>query len=245
MTKNTKHLVDELDLQTGWVDAGQGWEGKASTLQLSTWKMPRRVVILRRPDPGPRYPRAKDLAAAKQPQQEIIDTCLPYLVAGGHEFQVLVTCLDEDIPTIAQRYRDRADVENVFDEIKNHWGWGGFTAHTFEVTQAVAIIAALVYNWWSIFCRLADPHHHREAITTRPTLLHGIIRQTTHSNQRRLTITSTNGNKVAITNFFMRIGQWLTRMITNAEQWTSAQRWEAMVKAIFAGPLGVAAVPSG
>jgi len=59
MTKNTKHLVNELDLQSGWTQAGQGWEGKESTLQLSTWTKRRRVVILRRPDPGPRYPRAK------------------------------------------------------------------------------------------------------------------------------------------------------------------------------------------
>lgn len=245
MTKNTRHLVDELDFQTGWIDAGQGWQGKESTLQLSTWGKRRRVVVLRRPDPGPRYTRAKDTATAKRPKQEVIDTCQPYVDVGDYEYQVLVTSLSEDIPTIAQRYRDRADVENVFDEIKNHWGWGGFTSHTFDVTQAVAVIAALVYNWWSIFCRLADPNHHREAITTRPTLLHGIIRQTSHSNQRILTITSTNGHKEAIAAFFTRIGQWIAHMMTNAEQWTSAQRWEALAKTIFAGPLGVVSVPTG
>ena len=245
MTKNTKHLVNELDLQAGWIDAGQGWEGKESTLQLSTWKTPRRVVVLRRADPGPRYPRAKDLAASKQPKQEIIDGCQPHIVAAGYEYQVLVTTLTDNIPTIAQRYRDRADCENVFDEIKNHWGWGGFTSHTFAVTQVVALISALVYNWWSIFCRLADPDHHREAITTRPTLLHGVIRQTTHSNQRTLTITSTNDKKRSIATLFHRVGHWLARVIVNAERWTSAQRWEAMTRVIFAGPMGVIAPPTG
>jgi hypothetical protein len=29
---------------------------------------------------------------------------------------------------------------------------------------------ALIYNWWSLFVRLADPEHHREAITSRPLL---------------------------------------------------------------------------
>jgi hypothetical protein len=29
----------------------------------------------------------------------------------------------------------------------------------------------LVYNWWSLFTRLADPEHHREALTSRPLLL--------------------------------------------------------------------------
>jgi hypothetical protein len=245
MTKNTKHLVAELDLQAGWIDAGQGWEGKESTLHLSTWSMPRRVVILRRPDPGPRYPRAKDIANAKQAKQEVIETCQPHIVEAGFEYQVLVTSLTEDIPTIAQRYRDRADVENVFDEIKNHWGWGGFTSRTFAVTQAVALIGALSYNWWSIFCRLADPNHHREAVTTRPTLLHGVIRQTTHGNQRSLTITSTNGDKVTITAFFIRVGHWLARITASAEQWTPLERWQIMLRSIFAGPLGVVAVPTG
>lgn len=245
MTKNTKNLVSELDLQGGWIDAGQGWEGKESTLQLSTWTTSRRVVILRRPDPGPRYPRAKDIANAKQSKQEVIDTCEPYLVESGYEYQVLVTSLTESIPTIAQRYRDRADVENVFDEIKNHWGWGGFTSRTFAVTQAVALIGALSYNWWSIFCRLADPTHHREAVTTRPTLLHGIIRQTTHGNQRSLTITSTNGDKTTIAAFFIRVGHWLARITASAEQWTPPERWQIMLRSIFAGPLGVVAAPTG
>jgi hypothetical protein len=245
MTKNTKKLVGEIDLQSGWVDAGQGWEGKESSLQLSTWSRARRVVILRRPDPGPRFPRAKDLAHANQPKQEVLDTCLPYLVEGGFEYQVLVTTLTDDIPTIAQRYRDRADVENVFDEIKNHWGWGGFTSRTFAVTQAFAVMNALVYNWWSIFCRLADPNHHREAITTRPTLLNSIIRQTTHGNQTTLTISSTNGKKQVIIDFFQRVGRWLTQVTTVAEQWTSTERWAAMLKVIFAGPMGQVAIPTG
>jgi hypothetical protein len=27
---------------------------------------------------------------------------------------------------------------------------------------------ALAFNWWNLFVRLADPNHHREAITSRP-----------------------------------------------------------------------------
>jgi hypothetical protein len=245
MTKNCKDLTNELELETGWIDVGKGWEGKESILQLSTWDSPRRVIVLRRPAPGPRYTRVKKLDADKLPTQEIIAACQPHIDAIPYEYQVLVTTLTEDIAAIVQRYRDRADCENVFDEIKNHWGWGGFTSHTFAVTQAVALISALVYNWWSIFCRLADPTHHREAITTRPTLLHGVIRQTTHSNQRILTITSTNGNKATITTFFNRVSTWLASLTTNAEQWTSTQRWEAMIKAIFAGPMGVVTTSTG
>jgi hypothetical protein len=39
----------------------------------------------------------------------------------------------------------------------------------------------LVFNWWNLFVRLADPVHHREAITSRPLLLQAIGRQTSHA----------------------------------------------------------------
>jgi hypothetical protein len=241
MTTRTRALVQELDLAQGWINVGQGWQGKESILQLSTWTRSRRAIVLRRADPGPRYPRAKDLASAGR--QEIIPSCQTFLVEGGHEHQVLVTSLKYDLMTIAQLYRDRADVENVFDEIKNHWGWGGFTSRTFAVTQQFARMTALFYNWWSIFCRLADPHHHREAITTRPTLLHSIARQTTSGGQRIITITSTNGNKHAIAAFFTKLAAWLTDFHSTAEQWDQPRRWYEFLKALFPGPLGATGPP--
>lgn len=243
MTTRTRALVQEIDLTTeGWSDAGQGWQGKSTTLTLSTWSQERRVVVLRRPARGPRYARAAKAKPTK-PDQTVIESCMPHLVAGDFEYQVLVTSLGSDIPTIAQMYRDRADAENVFDEIKNHWGWGGFTSRTFEVTQAVARITALIYNWWSIFVRIADPQHHREAITSRPTLLHSVTRLTTSGGQRTLTITSINRDKNAISSYFARLGKWLNGFIANAEQSTRGDRWMALVTAIFPGPFGVL-VPS-
>jgi hypothetical protein len=75
-------------------------------------------------------------------------------------------------------YRDRADAENVFDELKNQWGWGGFTTQNLTRYRLLAGTVALVYNGWSLFTRLADPEHHREAITIRPLLLSAIARRT-------------------------------------------------------------------
>ena len=39
---------------------------------------------------------------------------------GVWEFTVLATSLDLEVRSIAQLYRDRADAENGFDELKNH-----------------------------------------------------------------------------------------------------------------------------
>jgi hypothetical protein len=57
--------------------------------------------------------------------------------------------------TIVQHYRDRADCENNFDEIKNQWGWGGFVTHKIKLCLFIARIIALIYNWWSLFVRMA------------------------------------------------------------------------------------------
>jgi hypothetical protein len=63
--------------------------------------------------------------------------------------------------------------------------------------RLTARIVALIYNWWSLFVRLADPDQHTEAITSRPLLLYAAGRQIRHANQTTITITSTHGNAFA------------------------------------------------
>ena len=64
----------------------------------------------------------------------------------AYEYQVLVTSLGEELLTVADLYRQRADVENVYDELKNQWGWGGFTTRDLRRCQVAARNVALVYN---------------------------------------------------------------------------------------------------
>jgi len=104
-----------------------------------------------------------------------------------------VTSLDSEILTLGQLNRDRANCENVFDELKNQWGRGGFTTRDLTRCRLLAGMIALIYNWWSLFVRLADPEHHREAITSRPLLLSAIAPRTQHAGQVTLTVSSTHG----------------------------------------------------
>ena len=71
-----------------------------------------------------------------------------------------MTSLKDEVLSIAQHYRDRADSENNFDELKNQWGWGGFTTKDKKRCQLMARITALIYNWWTIFMRLGIPDKH-------------------------------------------------------------------------------------
>src|ERR1019366_9036194 len=81
-----------------------------------------------------------------------------------HEYAVQVTSLPDEILGLGQHYRDRSDAENNFDELKNQWGWSGFTTHDLKRCQIMARTIALVYNWWSLFTRLAISEKHAEAM---------------------------------------------------------------------------------
>ena len=115
--------------------------------------------------------------------------------------------------------------ENSFDELKNHWGWGGFTTHDLVRCRMMARIVALVFNWWNLFVRLADPDHHREAITSRPLLLQAIGRQTNHAGRATVTITSTHGERDRARRALTRIAAFFATLRETAEQLTDLDRW--------------------
>ena len=135
--------------------------------------------------------------------------------------------------TIAQLYRDRAEAENIFDELKNQWGWTGFTTHDLRRCQILARTIAVIYNWWTLFTRLAIPNRHTEARTSRPLLLNGVARQTTHGNQTTLTITSMHAQASAVRRALEAVSTFLQRVRQTAEQFTSPGRWPAVLRFIF------------
>ena len=110
-----KRLVRELFGENEWENAGQGWKGEASVLTLSGWSRSRRVVALRR--------QIKDGLFLTQKDKDL--TKFMFLdkdkASAGYEYAVLVTSTDFSILTLAQMYRDRADAENNFDDLKNQW----------------------------------------------------------------------------------------------------------------------------
>ena len=183
LTRNVKRAIERAMGEQDWQDAGARWQGKDGRLRLDGWSRHRRIVILRR-----RTERALALTDRDTDGQlrlgfaEIEEGREPW------EYAVLVTSLDSEILSLGQLYRDRADCENSFDELKNQWGWGGFTTRDLKRCRLMAGCVALVFNWWNLFVRLADPNHHREAITSRPLLLQAIGRQTSHAG--RTTVTS-------------------------------------------------------
>lgn len=230
LTAGVKKLVERLMSAAEWSAAGQGWQGAEAPLRLAGWSRARRVVVLRRP-------LAKHLAVidAANPEQRRLSFAQLSEEVEVYEYAVLVTSLDDEILTLAQHYRDRADCENNFDELKNHWGWGGFTTHDLKRCRFMARMTALVYNWWSLFVRLADPDKHTESITSRPLLLHAPARLTRHGGQTRVTISHSHAEAARVEATCRTIAAFFKTLSATAEQLTPLQRWcrvlsQALVK---------------
>lgn len=232
LTKNVKKLISRLFNQPLWYPAGQGWEGTESELRLSTWTRSRRVVVLRR------RMREELQVRDKNHEQLRLNFCIDENPARRYEYAVLVTDLDYPVLTLAQLYRDRADCENHFDELKNQWGWGGYTTHDLTRCRLIARMVALIYNWWSLFVRLAHPDKHLEAISSRPLLLHAVAKQTEHAGQRRLTITSTHALSAEVQRALRALSAFLNTLREAAEQLTSAQLWYRVLNHAFRKLLG-------
>ena len=152
----------------------------------------------------------------------------------AYEYAVLVTNTQYDLQTIAQLYRDRADCENGFDELKNQWGWGGFSTQDIERCQTSARAVALIYNWWSWYCRAAKPDARMEAITSRPLLLAGVGRAVKHAGQYTLHLTAMHAAGKTLIALVTNIRLALSHVKAVAEQLPSVDRWQVLLNYIVA-----------
>jgi hypothetical protein len=225
LSKNVKRHIGSLFRQSGWTDAGQGWEGKDGELALAGWQHKRRVVVLRRALTGEMMVEGDDGG------QQVLAFVEADRKGGkgitGYEYAVLVTNTDYEVLSLGQLYRDRADAENAFDELKNQWDWGGFTTHDLHRCQLAARGVALVYNWWSLFVRLAHPDARREAITSRPWLMSSVGRRTEHAGQTTITLTGLHAHFEKARAALMRVSALLQGWVAQpAEQLNPVTVWQ-------------------
>jgi hypothetical protein len=232
LKKRNRQCAESLFRAAPACDAGQGWEAVEGRWRLTGWTRERRVIALRRPRPD-----AVSSAGSEVSAQCVLPLGPMSQSAPPYEYAVLVTSLAEPILSVAQLYRDRGDAENPYDELKNQWGWSGFTTRDMQRCQIMARHIALIYNWWSLFVRLAIPERHAEAVTTRPLLLQAVAKQTTHAGQTRLTITSMHGEARVLRKLLASVNQFLGWLRRSAEQLDWNARWRVLLSRVFIWPL--------
>lgn len=245
-TTKVKDLVVRMMRQGAvWQDCGDGWQALETPLRLGGWSKERRVILVREnPAAAPireagRARRGKD-RQSRLPQAvgEGWDACA---TPWSGKIAVLVTSLDaQAYPAIAmpRHYRDRADAENCFDEIKNQWGWNGYTSRRLTSCRLMANLIALVYNWWTLYLRFYDEEHHREAIRTRPMLMAGVGRQVQSGGQRTIKVSILHEKGDRIAQAVTRISNELHHIRSITERWSPSQRWTLLLTRLLRRWLG-------
>lgn len=228
-TLNVKKYIFKKMINDEWFNAGQGWQGSSGEIQLMGWKQTRRVVVLRRR-------LEKDIGVVDKkalPGQMSFQFADTYSDFDAYEFAVLVTNMEEEVLTVASHYRDRADSENNFDELKNQWGWSGFTTHDLHRCRIMARIIALIYNWWTLFMRLIHPDNHLEAITSRPLLLHAVGKQIQHAGRTVIQVSSSHVRFPEIRKALSSLSAFLKTLKPCAEQLTPQEKMHRVITRAF------------
>jgi hypothetical protein len=238
-SSNVKKLIGRQWQESAWHDAGQGWEACEDHLKLMGWTQARRVIVLRRAvkemvvttenKAEPAKSGKNKKPAAQQISLDFIDENGP---SKQWEYAVLVTNSDYRAAMTGQLYRDRADCENGFDELKNQWGWGGYSTQDIERCNLAARAVALIYNWWSWYVRLANPDGRLEAITSRPLLLAAVGRITSHSGQTRILLSVTHAAAEQVKTLVENVRKGIAEVRATAPQLPALQRWQALVRYI-------------
>jgi len=96
-----------------------------------------------------------------------------------------------------------------------------------------ARLVAPFYDWWNIFVRLAEPDWHKEAITSRPLLLHAIAERVRHARQTTIRIASTHARSVPAAAALRAVAAFLRGLAGNAEQLNDLQRWRQILSRAF------------
>jgi hypothetical protein len=229
-TKNVQRLVARQFARMDWSrpDA-QGCQVVEDWLKLEGWSAKRRVVIVRK--------RIKDgVARERRDARGQLRLALADMsVLDGAklwEYSVLVTDVPYPLEAVAQLYRDRCDCENGFDELKNQWGLSGFTTQDLNRCQTTARAGALVYNWWSWYCRAAHPGARLEAVTSRPLLLAAVGKAASHAGQTQLYLTPLHAKTQTIKALIVNVRAALQHVKAAAEQLPTLDRWATLLRYI-------------
>jgi len=236
-TKKCKQLIASLVCeQDGWKKDVDGWEFASSALKLSGWTQPRRVIVYRRL-------HVKKIRQAKESKQLTLfaQSCeqsesIAMLSEDGlaYEFAIYVTNSELESAVVGSTYRSRGDNENCYDELKNQWGWSGYSTQNLKNTQTMACLVALFYNWWRLFIGLVEPGPStREAKTSRPLFLESVAIATTHRSQQHLCISWIHAQREKITECFTQAGQLLNRLLDTAEHLDTGSVYRQILSAIF------------
>lgn len=208
ITAKTKDLINSIEEDKWLGECSAGLlQVTESIIELSGWSKPRRVIL------GRRLFR-KESALDASSLYDVIE----------YKYEAYITDLVEEEANewqIVELYKQRADCENVFDELKNQWGFDGFCSKTSHVTEHAARMTLITYNLWNLFSRLMEPGKHIEARTGRRWFLIIASRMVETAREKMVKISIKDKWKEDLMQGYKRIYDWLN---STAPQLISASK---------------------
>ncbi len=197
LTRNVRRAIAKIPPEAWRGSRTLGTEQVAEmSLQLEGWSRARRVMIARTLKP-----------VNLGPQEE-------FWATPADEASAYVTNLKAEEASAEQvvlLQRKRGDAENVFDEIKNQWGFRGFCSRRGVVTEVAARLVWLTYILWTLFVRLMglEPDQHTEAVRSRRQFLVLAAQMSWSGRQRRWKLAVTTKWWRELRGCYQRLCQWL------------------------------------
>jgi hypothetical protein len=196
LTKNVRKAIHALP-ESHWQGPCQAgtWQVAEARVKLDGWTSERRVVVAR---------KTQGKAPASE-QGELWKI-------NAHEYAAYVTDLGIETLNAWQvqaTYRDRADAENVFDEVKNQWGFNGFMSAKKAISATAAQLLLLVYNLWTLYLRLIEPSKHMEAVKSRRWFLLIAGRLVQSGRQKALAVSVQGDWWQVLKEGYTRVSRWL------------------------------------
>jgi len=199
LSSGVRRAVARID-PSRWQPASSpipGVEQIAETeIQLHGWSRKRRAVVVRTVKP-----------AVPGAQEE-------FWSLSEERVEVYVTNLSaEEVPGahVVLLYRQRADAENVFDELKNQWGFAGFCSRQAVVSECAARLLLMVYNLWALSARVTGGGgRHLEAVTSRYELLLVPARLVISGRQKRVKLAVSGKFAERLRAAYQRLQRWLS-----------------------------------
>ena len=136
-THPIQHIIDAQDF---WIQVDDGIEICNKMYQASTWKKPRRMVIVRQKIKT--RPNATGKSLSLFPEDEI---------HRNYRYSAYFTNLIIGAVDVWRCYRARGDAENRIKELKYDFGVDSFVLKDFFATEAALLFVMFSYNLMSIF----------------------------------------------------------------------------------------------
>jgi hypothetical protein len=166
-------------------------------VQLNGWSRPRRVVVGRR------------LISELTPEESgnLFGEC-------HYEYHVYITNLTPtqlEFWQVVDLYNQRADCENIFDELKNEWGLGGYCSSKGEVTELAAQFNILAYDLWNLYTRFFTGRKYKEGKRSRREYMNLIAKWTKSARQNVLQMSIPDRLLEPLRNGYVLLMKWLNR----------------------------------